>query len=88
MDKKLVNKEKINISYERGNFEIMFDTGGTAAGLTGLNRPQSERMNKTFQVIKSTVTWQVLHRNGMGPKFDIRMKGVQGRHHYSESSLS
>ena len=34
--------------------EIMFDTGGNA-GLTGLNRPQSERLNKTFQVLK--VEW-------------------------------
>ena len=32
--------------------EIMFDTG-VNAGLTGLNRPQSARMNKTFQVLKA-----------------------------------
>ena len=32
-------------------FEILFDTGGNA-GLTGLNRPQSERVNKTFQVME------------------------------------
>ena len=64
----------------------MLDTG-INAGLTGLDRPKSQGMNKISNA-ESTVAWKALHQNGKGPKFDIRMKRVLERHHYSESSLS
>ena len=64
----------------------MLDTG-INAGLTGLDRPKS-RNEQNFPSAESTVAWKALHQNGRGPKFDIRMKRVQERHHYSESSLS
>ena len=68
-------------------FSKMFETGGNA-GLTGFKQAPVWKNEQNFPSDESTVTWQVLHRNEMGPKFDTRMKGVQERHPYSESSLS